>query len=498
VRESPGLRTRAHYLGGYIQDDWKLTPRFTLNIGTRYDIEPSPYSPDNSFNTIDGSAIHPTARVPGVVRFAGEGGTPTNLFDTDFNNLAPRFGFAWRPFGDDRTVVRGGYGVFIGNTNDIGYGSDARLGFAIDLLLVSPDQNQTPAFLLKSGFPPYAQPGPEIRNPSFGLNTNITYYERARPTPYSQQFNFGVQRDFRGILVEAQYLGNLGRKLTATAASVNQVHPDRLAGAGSIQSRRPFPQFSDVVLSSPNWGASSYHGLALRVEKHYRNGLQFLANYTYSKFIDNVDHIANGDFGGTPGSGYQDFYNRRLDKALSPNDIRHLTHFNAIWDLPAGPGRRFLQRGALSQIIGGWQLSVLGTLNSGAPYGVTTQQNTCECFSSGPQRANLLKDPALPESQRSPQRWFDTGAFSQPARFAFGSAARSIGASPGNFNVDLGIMKNFRLAESARLQFRGEMFNAFNHTNFGIPGTSFGGPNFGSITSAAPARIVQFGLKAAW
>jgi len=495
IRDAPVLRTRLHYFGWYMQDDWKVTPRFTLNLGVRYDVEPSPYSPDNSFNTLDGNAIHPVARVPGVVRFAGVEGTPTNLFDTDFNNVTPRFGFAWRPLGDDRTVVRGGYGIFIGNTNDIGYGSNARLGYSLDLLLVSPDQNQTSVFLLKNGFPAYEKPGPASRNASFGLNSNISYYERERPTPYSQQFNLGVQREAGGVLFEGQYIGNLGRKLTATNASVNQVHPSLVGGAGTIQSRRPFSQFSDVTLVAPNWGASSYHAFAFRAEKRYQNGLQFLFNYTFSKFIDNVDHIASGDFGGTPGAGYQDFYNRRLDKALSPNDVKHLAHFNAIYDLPAGPGRRFLQRGALSQILGGWQLSALGTINSGPPFGVVTQQNTCECFSSGGQRANILRDPALPAAERTVQRWFDINAFAQPERFRFGTAARSVGRAPGLFNVDLGVMKNFRIAEGKRLQFRGEMFNAFNHANFGIPGTAFGGPNFGAINAAGDARIMQMGLK---
>ncbi len=495
VRESPVLRTTASYFGGFLQDDWKLTPRLTLNLGVRYDVEASPKSPDNSFNTFDGTTAHPTARVPGVVRFAGADGLPRNLFDTDYNNLAPRFGFGWRPFGDDRTVVRGGFGVFIGNTNDIGYGSDARLGFSTDLLRVSPDQNQTSVFLLKNGFPAYPRPGADTRKLDFGIDTNITFYERKRATPYSQQFNLGMQREIRGILVEGQYIGNLGRKLTSTSASVNQVPESRLGGAGTIQSRRPYPQFSDVVMAAPNWGSSSYHAFALRAEKRYRNGLQFLVNYTFSKLLDNVDHIASGDFGGTPGAGYQDFYNRRLDKALSPNDVTHLMHFNAIWDLPAGRGRRFLTHGIASQILGGWQLSALGTINSGPPFGVVTQQNTCECFSTGGQRADILRDPALPADRRSTAQWFDIAAFAQPGRFKFGTAARSVGRAPAAWNADLGIMKNFPAGEKRRLQFRGEMFNAFNHARFGIPGVSLGGPNFGAINSSADPRIVQLGLK---
>jgi hypothetical protein len=323
----------------------------------------------------------------------------------------------------------------------------------------------------------------------------VLFYQRSRATPYSQQFNLGVQQGFAGVLVELQYIGNLGRKLTAVDASINQVRPGLVGGPGSIQSRRPFPQFSDVSLVAPNWGASSYHGFVLHAEKRYQSGLQFLFNYTFSKFIDNVDHIAAGDFGGTPGAGYQDFYNRRLDKALSPNDIAHNARFNVIWDLPVGVKRRWLQSGPAAHILGGWQLSALGTLLSGAPYGVATQSNTCECSSTGPQRADILRDPTLPEDQRSPARWFDTSAFGQPARFMFGTAARSVGRSPGLANYDLGVMKNFAIGERYRIQFRAEMFNAFNHPNFGNPGTSLGGPNFGSITSAADGRVIQFGLK---
>ncbi|MGH9657521.1 MAG: carboxypeptidase regulatory-like domain-containing protein [Bryobacteraceae bacterium] len=495
LRDQIPLRTQNYSLGWFLQDDWKITPNFTLNLGVRYDLEPPPVSPGDTFNGFSMTEIHPTARVPGVVKFAGVDGYPRRIAGIDSNNFAPRFGFAWRPFGNARRAIRGGYGVFFGNTNDIGYGTGTNLGFSTEAAFVSPDQNQTAAFLLKDGLPPFDPPGAASRNPAFGLNNNIVFYERARRAPYSQQFNFGAQQEFSGILVELQYIGNLGRKLTATDAGINQVRPELVGGAGSIQSRRPYPQFSNVTLVAPNWGASSYHGLVLHVEKRYQGGLQFLFNYTFSKFLDNVDHIAAGDFGGTPGAGYQDFYNRRLDKALSPNDIRHNARFNAIWDLPLGSGRRWLRSGAASQILGGWQLSALGTLFTGPPYGVVTQSNTCECSSTGAQRADILRNPDLPSGQRTAERWFDTAAFAQPARFRFGSAARSVGRAPGTLNFDLGVMKNFPIRERLRVQLRGEMFNAFNHVNLGIPGTSLGGSNFGSISSAADGRVVQFGLK---
>lgn len=496
IRDSPALTFRSQYYGFFVQDDWKVTPKLTLNIGVRYDVETPRISPDDNSNSVDLHAINPVANRPGIVTFAGVDGEPRRPYDFDKNNLAPRFGFAYRMFGGD-TVLRGGYGIFYGNPDDTGQGAGPRaaLGFATEQLITSPDQNQTPSMLLANGYPAFTPPGPETRNAAFGVGSAVQYFERTRRTPYSQQFNLGIQQQVQGVLVEAQYLGNLGRMLTGNNININQMLPELIGQPGSIQSRRPYPQYTAVNLLSPNFGISSYHGLLLRAEKRYENGLQFLFTYTYSHMIDNVDAIAGGDFGGTPGSGYQDYYNRHLDYATSPLDIKHNVTFNVVYDLPWGPGQRWLTSGPASAILGGWQLSMLGTIFTGPVYGVTTQQNSCECGSTGPQRADILRDPTLPSDQRTVDRWFDTAAFAQPDRFTFGNASRAVGRAPGSANFDLGIMKNFQIAERFRLQFRGELFNAFNKANFGIPGTALGSPNFGTITSAATGRSVQLGLK---
>jgi hypothetical protein len=249
-----------------------------------------------------------------------------------------------------------------------------------------------------------------------------------------------------------------------------------------------------VTLINPNWGMSSYHAFSFHAEKRYRAGLQFLVNYTFSKLIDNVDAVVT-DFGGTPGSGYQDFYNRRLDRSISPLDVTHNASYSVIWDLPGGKGRRWLQSGVLAEVLGGWQVSALGQIRSGPVYGVSTNVNTCECSSAGPQRPNILRDPALPASERSPNRWFDITAFTSPDRFTFGNAARSVGRAPGFVNLDFGLMKNFQFRERFRLQFRWEVFNAPNRANFGVPAASLGAPAFGQITSTSAARVMQFGLK---
>jgi hypothetical protein len=306
------------------------------------------------------------------------------------------------------------------------------------------------------------------------------------------QSNFGIQHEIHSFLFSGEYLGNLGRKLTATGLPMNQILPQNLGKPGTLQSLRPYPQFTGLTLDSPNLGASSYYAFLLRVERRYTNGLQLLFNYTFSKMMDNVNALT--DLGGEP--SYQDYYNRKLDKAVSSLDLTHNVSASVVYDLPWGPGRRWMSSGLAGKIVGGWEISTLTTIHSGPMYGVTTQTNTCQCFSAGAQRANILHDPTLAADQRSVQKWFDTGAFSQPATYAFGTAARAVGRAPGATTINFALMKNFQATERIRIQLRGESFNAFNHANFGNPASTFGAANFGSISTAADGRINQIGLKA--
>ena len=480
-------------MGGYFQDDWKVSSRLTLNLGVRYDVETGRAANNNEQISFDLAQINPAAGVPGVITFAGINGVPNSNFNTDKNNFAPRVGFAWRPFNDDKTVVRGGFGVFYGNPDDMGFNNTAVLGFATQALLSSPDANVTPALYLKNGVTGVTAPGPQDRTSSYGIGGPVDFYQRQRASSYSLQSNLGIQHEVRSFLISGQYLGNLGRKLTSGNLTLDQILPSRLGQPGTLQALRPFPQFTAVNLDSPNLGSSSYYAFLLRVERHYRNGLQLLFNYTYSKMLDNVNAL--NDFGGEP--GYEDFYNRHLDKAISSLDLTHNVSASVVYDLPWGPGRRWMSTGFPGKAISGWELSAtLTTLHFRArSHGITTQTNNCNCFSAGAQRPNIVGDPNLPSGQESVQRWFNTNAFAQPAIYTFGDAARAVGRSPGAATVDLAMMKNFQATERIRIQFRGELFNSLNRANFGVPAVVLGAPTFGSINAAASGRVIQLGLK---
>jgi hypothetical protein len=483
-------------MGAYFQDDWKISPRLTLNLGMRYDIETGRHAQNNMQSAFNMTAINPGCNCPGVVTFAGVNGTPNVDFATDTHNFAPRFGFAWRPFGDEKTVVRGGFGVFIGNPDDQGFNNSSVLGFATQANLTSPNSNLTPAFYLQNGVPGVKAPTAADRTPSFGIGAGVDFYQYQRAMPYSLQSNFGIQHELHGVLLSGQYLMNLGRHLTAGNLSINEIVPALWGKSSNLQSLRPFPQFTAVNMDSPNLGASSYHAFLLRLEKHYQSGLQLLFNYTFSKMLDNVNAL--NDFGGEP--GYEDYYNRRLDKAISPLNLTQNASASVVYDLPWGTGRRWLSTGWLGRWIGGWELSTLVGAHSGPAFGVTTQTNNCNCNSAGAQRANIIGDSALPSGQQSVQRWFNTGAFAQPAANTLGDASRSVARSPAATIVDMALMKNFQPVDRLRIQFRAESFNSPNHPNFNVPNTVLGSPAFGTITSIintlAPARVIQLGLKA--
>jgi hypothetical protein len=493
------LNRSSWYFAGFVQDDWTVTPSLTLNMGLRWETDTPMVDEKNRMNSFDPNQVNPVSGTPGVVKFLGVNGYPTKPYPTDWNNFGPRVGFAWKIAGSDKTVLRGGFGIFFAHPFDAGVPTANALGFSLSANLSSPDNGITAPFLLRNGVPGQAS-APEL-NDSFGAvrvgqnpNTAVTYFDRSRSTGYSQQFNLGIQRQLPGAMVlEVSVLGNLSRKLALSNLSTNQIAPDVLSAQRSTQVYRPYPQFSNVSIQSPTFGISNYYAGLVRIEKRYSFGLNFGANYTWSKFLGNLNDV--GAAFGEDNGPYQDYYNRAADYGPQTNDIRHRVSLNTFYELPFGPGKRWLANDVLGRVIGGWSLGVVGTLQSGAPITVITQTNSCNCFSAGSQRADVIRDPNLSSDERSVSRWFDTGAFAQPATFTFGNEGVGIVRAPGRVNFDASLTRIFRITERLHTEIRGEFFNAFNHTNLGLPGSTFGSPSFGVISSSAAARQIELGAR---
>lgn len=487
------LDRRAQYYALFVQDDWKVRSNFTLNIGVRWEAHTPKTDANDRQNGFDLFAINPVSGTPGVVTFAGRDGQGSTVYDGDWNNFGPRIGFAWRPREDGKWVIRSGYGLFFGvpvpGSNNMAAGFSDQGDFS------TPDSGITPPFLLREGVPSSVR---EELGPGFGAVPvgskaifSPEFIDQDRQLEYTQMWNFNIQRDMGwSSVLEVSYVGNVGHKL-ARGTSINQV-PVALMGPGNAQSRRPFPQFNNVTTVNRMWGNSSYHGFNVKFEKRFSQGLNFMANYTWSKFIDDVPAAQEA---GTVSLGLQNLYDRAAEKALSGNHTPHRFVWSSVYELPLGTGRRYLSDSFAGKIIGGWNLGLIVTLQAGNPMALTMQTNTTNAFTPGPLRPDVLRDPTLPESERTLARWFDTEAVVAPAAYTFGNAGRALLYGPGLNNIDLSLLKNHRWGERFNVQFRFEAFNVVNHTNFNEPGRAVGNSSFGVISSARDARILQLGLK---
>ena len=465
-------------VGWFAQDDWKVSPKLTLNLGLRYGANQPIKEKRNRLSKF--------SLEQGKLVIAGRDGQAETLYDWDLNNFAPRFGFAWTPLGN-RTVLRGGYGVFYDTklTNNF-TGMSLNTPFRA-LYVFQNAAGQAPAFTLNGLFPANLSTAPQATLAVNGVQQKF-------PDGYSQQWSFNVQREVgRGLMFELGYVGSKGTKLDR-AYNPNQPAPGP-GTAAQVQARRPYPQYSAMTYRIAE-ASSIYHSGQVRVEKRYSQGLSFLASYTWGKAIDNAS-IWN--------STQQDSFNLRGERGLSNFDVRHRLSYSYTWDLPFGRQRARLSN--LSPIadalLGGWQLSGIVTLQTGQPITPGAPGDRAN-IGAGGQRPNAIGNPNLPRSRRDPKKWFNASAYALADLYTFGNAARNFLDGPGFNNFDMSFMKNFNLGEQRRVQFRAEFFNIFNHPNFDPPNgvattvvTSAGAPAAGAgvINSAKDSRQVQFGLK---
>jgi hypothetical protein len=485
---SDPIRSRAQYWGSYIQDDWRLSSTFTVNLGFRWEGTTPRTEDNNRMNAFSTTALNPVSGTPGVITFAGQNGVPNTAWDFYPYNFGPRAGFAWRFH--QKTVLRGGGGIFYGpTTNDI-VGTAATLGFSTNCSLSASQAGITYAMVLASGLPSTACARAQV-GPSFGAvplgsptTTAVTFFERSRPTPRSSQFNLNVQRELASNLsLEVGWAANLSHHLTSPGRSINQVLPSEM-GPGNAQLRRPFPQFTNVSVINPPLGNSSYHAGIIKVERRFSAGLSLLAHYTFSKFIDDAESFS--EFGSV--GSYMNYYNRRLDRGLSGSDVRHRSVMSAVYDLPL-----LENHGWLTRLAGGWKTGAILTFQSGPAFTVYSSVDQTNAFPAGTNRANVIGDAHA--SGGAISQWFNTAAFALPSPYTFGSAGRGILNGPGMWNIDASFVKGFPIRERLRAEVKAEFFNFLNHANFGLPGAAVGNPNFGIISSAKDGRSGQLAAR---
>jgi hypothetical protein len=494
VQISDRITTRAEYYAFYAQDDWRLTERLTLNYGLRYDLELPRREVNNRMNSFDTTKINPVSGTPGVVTFAGVDGTPERAFATDVNNVGPRVGFAYRVSGSDRTVLRGGAGVFYGQTVDATIGDTASLGFSTQASFVVAQAATQSAFRLRDGFPAYAR---EPLGDGFGAvrpgqqpYLAVSFFNPNQQAPTSYQSNIDLQHQLNsGLLLEVGYIGNEGRHLTGPDLTLDQVPADQLT-SGNTQLVRPFPQFSNVTWINPSIGRSSYHAVFVRAQKRFSDSFSVLGHYTWSRYLDDVGASAAADDYGSGAGSYQDAYNRQADWARSGDDVPHRLVITVLYEVPAFSGNH-----AINLALAHWRVGVLQTAQSGPVFTVTSTANLTNAFPAGPVRPNLVGDPELPSDQQTLTHWFNTAAFANPAPLTFGNSPRSVLRGPAFVTTDLTLEKAIALSDRHSIDVRVEAYNLLNRTNFNPPGSVLGAADFGVISSARPARTVQLGAR---
>lgn len=496
------LYARTDYFGLFVQDDWKVTRNLTLNIGFRWELDtPRWESFENRQSGFAFDPINPVSGVRGVVVFSGRDGRSKYAHDFDWNNFSPRFGFAYKA--GRGFVIRGGYGVAYNGAYMGAVANPLIAGFSRNGSFSSPDGGFTRAFSLVDGMPSIAR---EPLGPGFGAvplgrapRFSPDFIQQNHVNAYSQQYNFTLQKELpANMLFEAAYVANLSHKLGGPAINLNQIPLVNGRGpAAQSQAARPFPHFNNVTLLSPPWGNSTFHALNAKVEKRYSNGLNFLANYTWSKFLDDVE--AGNELAGGEGNGYTHIERRALDKSYSGNDLRHRLIASSVYELPIGKGKSLnVENAVANAIVGGWSIGAIAELRSGAPWGAVELTNTSNTFAGG-QRPNLTCDPTLDSGRTRQQylaQYFDTSCFSAPGTGNFGNAARNLGFGPGFIGIDASVTKRWAFKERYSLQFRTDIYNAPNRPNFSVPAAVRGRGDFGRVNSTiGTGRQIQLSLR---
>jgi hypothetical protein len=493
----PNAYPRSSQYGFYFQDDFKINPRMTLNVGLRYDYQTTwveKYDRMFTFDPKSGSLVTagtsvPNDLVPAVAETltiisASQAGYPIrSLHESDGNNWSPRIGLAIRPFGNATTVVRLGYGLY----------TQIWPGLLALNATGGPWQSDE-SFFIQGNNPTIQFPNPFLTTSDFSGVQSISALSPFFPNERTQQWNVSVGRQIWGTAVDIGYVGTKAQNIPYIE-DLNLLHPSTQP---FDPARRPYTRFDTVNLTQSG-GSSIYHGLTVQADRRMARGLWFNANYTWAKALTDTNLL---DY---PAGIQQNQYQRYLERSDDPNLRRQQLRFSYVYELPVGKGKRLL--GGLSSIpdlvLGGWQVSGITTMQTGplrsASFSGTDPANTNQ-FGGRPDRIGdgNFDSGEMRDRIESHQPIFDKSAFVRPdsGRGSYGNSQRYILTGPGQQTWNFVLAKNFKLPnERARFQFRWEMFNAFNHPNFSTPSTNISGGSYGLVTGAGAARSMLFGLR---
>jgi len=500
------IQERAHFQEYFIQDDWKVSDRLTLNPGLRYTLNfPS--------NEINGQTAVFNLQTQQLEYPGTEPVRPLKK-----NNFGPRVAGVYRL--TDKTIVGAGYGlVWIEMAGITTPFTTPTFPF---LQTVSQRALDTinPAFVLKNG-PSVAPIGP---TPTAGLGQGVFSVDPTLGSGYVQQWNVSVQREVTpNTTFEAAYVGSFITHVGIPDTNLNQLSVSQLAQGASLNTRvpnpyfgiiprssslgdptipvsqlmKPYPEYTTVSLYRNNVGTTRYQGLELSVRQRLARGLLYSVAYTRSKLVDDASSVFDASILTGPSANYPiaDSHNLTLERDYSTGDIPHYFASSIVWDLPAGTGRGRQLHGLWGAIANDWTVTSIVSLQSGAPVAVTQATNSNSFAGFGVQRPNLVGDPTLPVDQRTPEHWFNTAAFSVAPQFAVGTASRNPVRGPAYRDVDLAVMRRLGAGAGRAIEVRAEVFNLFNTPNLGAPAAVLGAANFGTVTRAFDPRVMQLAVK---
>jgi hypothetical protein len=503
------VQSRAWAYAYFIQDDFKITPKLTLNLGLRYQW-------DDSFHELhNGDAFFN----PYTALWEQFGvNAPRTTFDSWKKEFGPRVGFAWSL--DRGFVIRGGYGIMFPGAVGHGRAGDGQPG---PNLLAGTTFNAGTNW---SALPPIVSPNPSAITAPIPVNGNVSFSSWAprKQTPtYTELWNFTVEKQIGpNSIAQVAYVGSHGVHLPINYAyNICQQTPQSTSWSATTSpycspTAAQEAGIWNLVVTPGWWGLSSsiYHSLQAKFDHRFSHGISLLANFTWSKLIDD----SSSDWGGFWSLDVlgQDFYNRRAERSVSAGDVPLRFTLAPIVEFPFGPGKKWAQNGVASQVIGGWRMTGIYTISDGYPFGITDNSyGYCNAAHMLSDRPDMIGNPLPSGFQQTTQHWFNNQAFdfsgTCPASNlvaltggfdttkAFGNAPRYFSniRVPGVNNIDFSLQKDFKipLGEQTRLAFRADLYNAINHPQLGAPNSDPTVGNFGTITyTAISSRTVQLGL----